>query len=110
MPQRPFKPSPPLLNLFGDTPLVRVVDFFLTFQEFDYSKSQVATEADVSRITVDKIWPRLTKAGIIIRTRTVGNANLYKLNASNPRVQALIEMDLKLSGAAAREQLVAAEA
>lgn len=99
-----------LTETFGETPLVRVVDFFLTFQEFDYSKSQVAAETGISRITVDKIWPRLVKAGVIVKTRTVGLADLYKLNRSNPRVQALIEMDMKISGAAAREHMVAARA
>jgi biotin operon repressor len=99
-----------LTETFGETPLVKVVDFFLTFQEFDYSKSQVAAETGISRITVDKIWPRLVKAGVIVKTRNVGLAELYKLNKGNPRVQALIEMDMKISGAAAREHMVAARA
>ncbi len=96
-----------LTETFGNSPLVRTIDFFLTFQHFDYSKTQVATETEVSRITMDKIWPRLVKAGFIVKTRRVGPAELYKLNKNNPRVRALIEMDMKLAGAAAREELLA---
>ncbi len=98
-----------LTETFGDTPLVRVLDFFLTFREFDYSKSQVAAETGVSRITVDKIWPRLVKGGVLVMTRRVGRADVYKLDKANPRVQALVEMDFKMSGAAAREQMVEVE-
>jgi len=94
-----------LTEIFGESPLVRVIDFFLTFQGFD-SKSQVAEETGVSRITMDKIWPKLVKARFIIKTRIVGPAELYKLNKNNPRVVALIEMDMKLAGAVAREELI----
>ncbi len=95
-----------LTETFGESPLVRVIDFFLTFQSFDYSKSQVAEETRVSRITMDKIWPKLVKARFIIKTRIVGPAELYKLNKSNPKVTALIEMDMKLAGEVAREEML----
>lgn len=39
----------------------------------------------------------------IIKTREVGMAQLYKLNIQNPKVKALIEMDMKISVVAARE-------
>ena len=93
-----------LTETFGETPMIKAIDFFLTFREFDYSKTQVAAETEISRITMDKIWPRLIKAQIIFQTRTVGVAELYKLNFQNPRVKALIEMDMKISGAVAREK------
>ncbi len=94
-----------LTETFGETPMIKVIDFFLTFREFDYSKTQVASETEISRITIDKIWPKLVKAQIIMPTRTMGAAELCKLNLHNPRVKALIEMDMKISGAAARENL-----
>src|SRR3989344_4032358 len=87
------------VETFGDTPLVRVTEFFLTFREFDYSKSQVAAEADVSRVTIENVWKQLIRNGIIVKTRKVGNGELYKVNAENPKVRVLMKtvVDLSLS-------------
>ncbi len=101
-----MEPKSVFLETFGESPLVKAIDFFLTFREFDYSKSQMAEEAGISRVTADKIWKRLAKAEIIVKTRTVGRADLYKLNADNPKVKALIDMDARLSGIAARKEAV----
>jgi len=87
------------VETFGDTPLVRVTEFFLTFREFDYSKSQVAAEADVSRVTIENVWKQLIRNGIIVKTRKVGNGELYKVNLANPKVKILMKtvVDLSLS-------------
>jgi len=86
--------------------LLKVIDFFLTFREFDYSKTQVAEEVGISRITIEKIWEKLVKDKIVIKTRNIGRAQLYKLNVKNLRVKSLIEMDMKMSAAAAKENLI----
>ncbi len=96
-----------LTETLGETPLIKTIDFFLTFQSFDYSKSQVAEETRVSRITMDKIWPKLVKSKFLVKTRIVGPAELYKVNKTNPKVKALIDMDFELCSAAAREELLA---
>ncbi len=93
------------IETFGESPLIKVLDFLLTYQSFDYSKSQVSEEIGISRITMEKIWEKLIKAKIITKTRTVGRAELYRLNKQNPKVKALIELDFKISGAAAREEM-----
>ena len=93
------------IETFGESPLIKVLDFFLTYQSFDYSKSQVSEEIGISRITMEKVWEKLNKTKIIIKTRTVGRAELYRLNKQNPKVKALIELDFKISGAAAREEI-----
>lgn len=93
------------LETFGESPMIKVLDFFLAYQNFDYSKSQVAEETGISRITIENIWEKLIKAKIIVKTRIIGRAELYKINKQNPKVRALIELDFKLSGAAAKEEL-----
>jgi len=90
---------------FGDSPFLKVLDFFITFQEFDYSKSQVAKEVGISRITIEQMWKDLIKKEFIKKTRTVGRAELYKLNRTEPTIKALIELDMKLSGIYARKQV-----
>lgn len=92
---------------FGDSPFLKVLDFFLTFQEFDYSKSQVAEEVKISRVTIEKIWDFLIKSKYIKKTRTIGRATLYQLNKEDTRVKALTEFDMSLSRYYAEKLVVA---
>ena len=92
------------VETFGETPVVKVLDFFLTYDSFDYSKSQVAEETGVSRITLDKIWEELIDKKIIIKTRTIGRADMYKLNKKNAKVKVLMELSFKLASAFAEEE------
>jgi len=98
------------VRAFGDAPHVRVLDFFLTFPAYDYAKKQVADETGVARLTVEKIWKHLVEEGFIVKTRRIGRAEMYRLNAANPRVKAVLEMDFKLSQAFAEEQKPLAQA
>lgn len=92
------------IETFGESPLIKVLDFFLMYPDFDYSKSQVAEESGISRITMDKIWNGLIKKEIIIKTRESGNAVLCKLNAKNPKVKILMKLDFELSAAAIEQE------
>lgn len=92
------------IETFGDSPLIKVMDFFLMYPDFDYSKSQVAVEAGISRITIEKIWSELIKKEVIIKTRESRNAVLYKLNTKNPKVKILMKLDFELSSAAVEQE------
>lgn len=85
------------VDTFGEYPLIKVLDFFLLFHDFDYSKTQVAKEVEISRITIEKIWKSLIEKGIIIKTRSMGNGELYRLNKENPKVKILMKVDLELT-------------
>lgn len=85
------------LETVGESPATKVIDFFLGMRGFDYSKSQIARESGISRITIEPIWKKLIDGGMIKKTRTVGRAEMYKLDLENPKVRALIELDFKLS-------------
>ena len=93
------------VETFGETPAVKVLDFFLTFDNFDYSKSQISEETGVSRITLDKIWKELVNQKIIVKTRAIGRADMHKLNKENPRVKVLQELSFKLASAFAEEEI-----
>lgn len=92
------------IETFGDSPLIKVLDFFLMYSDFDYSKSQVAKEVGISRITIEKIWRELIKKEIIVKTRESGNAVLYKLNSRNSKVRILMKLDFELSSAALEQE------
>ena len=87
------------VDTFGEYPLVKVLDFFLMYHNYDYSKTQVAKEIEISRITIEKIWKSLIKNRIIVKTRNMGNAELYKLNIENPKVRVLMKIDMELTEA-----------
>lgn len=82
---------------FGATPLVKVIEFFLTYPSFDYTKSYVANDVGISRVTINKIWQQLIKNEIIVKTRTLGNAEMYQLNGNSPRAKVLMRTATELS-------------
>jgi len=81
------------IEVFGDYPLIRVIDFFLEEYLFDYSKTQVAEFSEVSFNTLELFWNKLIKLEMIVKTRKVGNSQMYKLNLENPLIQKLMEID-----------------
>jgi len=82
-----------LVKSLGNYPLIRVVDFLITFQEFDYNPTEIAKNSNVSFVTFQEFWPRLVEQGIVKKTRNVGNATMYKLDKANIVVKKLLELD-----------------
>jgi len=81
-------------QVFGDTPQVRLLDFLADNMEFDYTISQMAQHAELSRPTVYALAARLTKDGLLVHTRTVGRSRFYRINRAHPVVLALLRADL----------------
>ncbi|PIN69979.1 hypothetical protein COV93_03325 [Candidatus Woesearchaeota archaeon CG11_big_fil_rev_8_21_14_0_20_43_8] len=79
--------------VFGNAPIVKVIDFFLDNQEFDYSLTDIAKNSDIGWSTLHLFWDKLTSLGIVKKTRRIGRAELYILNTTNPIVKQLIELD-----------------
>ena len=86
-----------LAEMLGASPYIRVLEFFLTNDWFDVSKSHVAAATEVSRATVDSIWEDLISENLIVKTRTVGRAELYQLNKQNPATKILQGFQLELA-------------
>ncbi len=59
----------------------------------DYSKTEIAEGSDLSRGTLFSVWPRLEALELVVLTREVGRAKMYKLNKKNPIASKLIELD-----------------
>ena len=60
---------------------------------YDYSKTDIAKGAGISRTTLFSVWENLEKNSLVIETREVGRAKMYKLNLKNPVVRKFIELD-----------------
>jgi len=59
-------------------------------RELDYSISDIAEGAEIGRTTLFRIFDDLLKTGIIVPTREIGNAKLFKLNMKNVFVQKMV--------------------
>ncbi len=72
------------LNILGNSPILRVLDFLIVNEDFDYSMTDIAKLSDVGYSTLKLFWQRLEDAKIIVQTRIVGKAKMYRLNQTNP--------------------------
>lgn len=79
------------LEVVGDTPKTRILDFLITFSHFDYPKTDIARNSGVSYTNLELILPRLVKLGLVRRTRKVGKAEMYQLDRKNPIAQVLLQ-------------------
>ena len=79
------------IQLFGDYPMIRVLNHLLIFREFDYSLSDIARESGVAWSTLNLLWPKLEKNKIVKHTRNVGKAKMYKLDMQNEVVKQLTD-------------------
>jgi len=84
------------IQIFGNNPIIKVLDFLITFQAFDYPLTEIAKNSGVSYSTLQTFWDRLVKNKIVVKTRRIGKSDLYKLNRENPAVQQLIKLDWNL--------------
>lgn len=75
------------LQIFGDSPILRVLDFLVVNEDFDYSMTDIAGFSGVGYSTLKLFWAKLEKENIIINTRIVGKAKMYKLNLTNPIIK-----------------------
>jgi len=81
------------IRFIGDSPTIRVLDYLLTERELDFSITDIAKNSRIGRATLYRIWDRLIKNKIIVHTRDIGKARLFKLNTDNPKIKKLIELD-----------------
>jgi DNA-binding transcriptional ArsR family regulator len=84
-------------DIFGSSPQTKILDFLADHPDYDYSISEIAKQAQVSRPTVYKVKDILLKKRLIIQTREQGNSPLYKLNLDNKLVQVILKFDFEIA-------------
>jgi len=80
------------IEFIGDSSVTRVLDYLLTERELDFSITDMAENAGIGRATLYRIWDILIRNKIIVHTRDIGKAKLFKLNIENPKIKKLIEL------------------
>ena len=82
----------PFLVLFGISPRTLILEFFLEMRDLDFSIGAIARELGMCRATAYNTMHRLLAEELVIPSRKVGNAQLYKLNLKSKKVHPLIEV------------------
>ncbi len=83
------------LEYVGDNPRMRILQYLIEGRNFDYTLTDLLN-AGVSWGTLNTLVPKLLKLGIVVKTRKIGRATLYKINQKNIAVKQLVELYDKL--------------
>lgn len=79
------------LEYVGDNPRMRILQYLIEGRDFDYTLTDLLN-AGVSWGTLNTLVPKLLELGIVVKTRKIGRATLYKINQGNRAVKQLIEL------------------
>ncbi|MFA0832618.1 MAG: hypothetical protein ACC609_01255 [Methanobacterium formicicum] len=76
-----------LTKIFGECSQVKLIDFLVAHPWSEFSKTELAEGAQIARPTVYKLLDKLLGENIIIRTKKVGNIQLYQTNRNFPVIK-----------------------
>ncbi len=96
-----------LVKTLGTSPKLRIIDFFLDNPLQDFTKKEVMEALGMSKQTLHKYFPDLEKQGIIIVSRRIGRAKLYKINPNHPLTKLLRRYEREISLRIAEEERAA---
>ena len=86
-----------LQKLFLDSSIAKLLDFLTLYRDFDYPKTEISKNSGVSWKTLYRVWPVLEKYEIVVKTRQIGRATLFKLNPDSPIAKALHTLALEVA-------------
>lgn len=86
-----------LLKAFGNSPKLRIIDFFLDNPLFDFTKKEVVEALGMSKQTLYKYFKDLEDLAVVKISRKIGRAKLYKINLENPMVKLIREYETETS-------------
>ena len=78
-----------ILELFGSSPKTRVLDLFLDNPLFEFTRNEVVDALGMAKSTLYEVLPELVGASVVVETRRIGKAQLYRLNDESPVVDGI---------------------
>ena len=87
-----------LIRFLGENPLFKIVDYLIENKGMDVSKKDIIEGSGISKATLFKYWENVEKEQIVLVTRKFGKTKLYTLNAKNPIVRKLLELESIIIG------------
>ncbi len=68
------------LEVIGDSPRNKILDFLLGELNYDFTLKEIAQKSRVGYATIKRIWKDFAKSGLVKETRRVGKAIFYTYN------------------------------
>jgi len=86
-----------LLEMFGESPKIRIIDFLLDFPMNDFTKTEIVDAVRMSKTTLYKNFEILEIYGIVKVSRKIAKAKLYRINLTHPIVKRIHEIEKDIS-------------
>jgi len=87
------------LKVFGASPQLRLLDFFLDNSNHDFSKREIMEAIGMAKRTLHEYLPILLEEDAVKVTRKIRRAELYALNKESPIVQCFLRVEKELTRA-----------
>lgn len=76
-----------LLKVFGRSPQMRLLDFFMDNPRHDFTRSEIREAIGMAKRTLYEYLPILEDEGVVEVSRKIGRAELFMLNKDSPIVK-----------------------
>ena len=86
-----------LEDLFGNSTLVKTIDFLLENRFRDYTKTDIANHSGVSRTQLYRIWNAIVENNLVKESRKIAATTLYRTNLDSPIVKSLENLSLTIA-------------
>lgn len=93
------------VEYFGDSPLVRILNFLILGKDFDYSMTEIAEGAGVGWTSFVRAWKTIVSKNAVVPTRVIGKAKLFKLNTNDPTIKKLVKLHWEIIKAETNKHL-----
>jgi hypothetical protein len=89
-PKNPLELAGPFQRVFATPASSKIIDFLVTYQEYDYSESDIARNTNLNFKTVSKVLKMLLSEGIVEHTGNSGQSKMYRIHdCNNPRTRGI---------------------
>jgi len=78
-----------IIALYGDSPRMKMVDFFMTFPKNKFTVPELVEGIGMSRTTAFNEVKKLSDNGMIMQSGNVGKSPTYKINTKSPIVYSI---------------------
>jgi len=95
-----------LIEILGKSPKIRIINFLLDFPFNDFTKQEIINALGINKNAFYKNFEILIKYNLVIPTRKIGKAILYKINLNHPLIKKIKEIEKILSKPREKEVLI----
>ena len=84
------------IRVFGSTPQLRIIDFFLDNPRFDFTRKEIMDALGMAKRTLARHLPAIVDSGVVEVSRKIGRAELYRLDSDSIVVAELRKLEERL--------------